>query len=234
VTYTTGKYLNTINFPSMVASRIVDNSYSYLVGDKHSISFSLYYSPTAIKNLNIIAGVGNREIGFDNMGAYSYITISMGGDYYRLNEANVFTEERWYHIAVNTTGAIADVACYIDGILMTTKVYIGGYQGNANTKLMIGAGASYNTTYPNKQKIDILRSFNRHLTKDEVIRLRDEYDKANGLYLYHNALSTVVSAKHQFRVFNFPLPRFSAKEEILDSGLEDRDVHMFNGQLLVK
>lgn len=117
---------------------------------------------------------------------------------------------------------------------MTTKVYHGGYNGNSNTKLMIGAAASYNTTWPCKQKIDILRTFDRHLTKDEVVKLRDEYDKVNGFYLYHNALSTVVSAKHQFRVFNFPLPQFSTKQQILDSGLEDRDLHMFNGQLLVK
>lgn len=99
---------------------------------------------------------------------------------------------------------------------------------------LIGAGAAYNTTWPCKQKIDILRTFNRHLTKDEVIKLKDEYDGVRGFYLYHNALSTVVSAKHQFRVFNFPLPQFSTKQQILDSGLEDRDLHMLNGQLLVK
>lgn len=99
---------------------------------------------------------------------------------------------------------------------------------------LIGAGASYNTTWPCKDKTDILRVFNRQLTEEEVIKLRDEYDSANGLYLYHNALSTVVSAKHQFRVFNFPLPQFSTNQQILNSGLEDRDLHMFNGQLLVK
>ena len=234
ISYSAGKYLNTINFPSMVASRIVDNSYSYLDNGKYSISFFLYYSPTAINSYHVLAGVGSREIGFDNRSPSKYITISIGGGFYRLNETSEFKEEGWYHIVVNTANTIADVECYINGILMTTKVYQGGYVGNSNTKLMIGAGASYNTTWPCKQKIDILRTFDRHLTKDKVIKLRDEYDKANGFYLYHNALSTVVSAKHQFRVFNFPSPRFSAKEEILDSGLEDRDLYMFNGQLLVK
>ena len=99
---------------------------------------------------------------------------------------------------------------------------------------MIGAGASYNTTYPCKQKIDILRVFNRHLTQEEINILRDEYDMLKGFYLYHNASSTIVSAKHQFRVFNFPLPDFSTNQQVSNSGVEERDLYMFNGQLLVK
>jgi hypothetical protein len=39
VSYSSGKYLNTIDFPKMVATRLSDNSYSYLIDNKHSVSF---------------------------------------------------------------------------------------------------------------------------------------------------------------------------------------------------
>jgi hypothetical protein len=233
VSYSSGKYLNTIDFPKMVATRLSDNSYSYLIDNKHSVSFFFYCTPTS-NIFSTIAGIGNREIGFDNRGASRHMFISIGGSWYRLNEPSVFEKEGWYHIVINTANNINEVECYINGVLMTTKVNMGGYQGNTNTKLMIGAAASYYTTWPGKVKIDIFRTFNRHLTKEEVIILRDEYDSVNGLYLYHNALLTVVSAKHQFRVFNFPLPNFLTKQQILDSGLEERDFYMHDGQMLIK
>jgi hypothetical protein len=117
VSYSAGKYLNTINFPSMAASRIVDSSYSYLDNGKYSISLFLYYSPTAISTFNILAGVGGREIVFDNRSTSRYIIISIGGAYYTLNEASEFKKEGWYHIVVNTANTLGDVECYINGIL---------------------------------------------------------------------------------------------------------------------
>jgi hypothetical protein len=60
----------------MAASRIVDSSYSYLDSGKYSISLFLYYSPTAISTFSVLAGVGSREIVFDNRSTYRHIIIN--------------------------------------------------------------------------------------------------------------------------------------------------------------
>ena len=151
-----------------------------------------------------------------------------------MNEPSVFENEGWYHIVVNTASNIANSTCYINGVLMTTKARVNNFIASANTKLSIGGSSYYGATYTCRQKIDIFRAFNRHLTQEDVVALKGEYDKAGGFYLYHNLLSTIVSAKHQFRVLNFPLPNFLTNVEVLNSGLEERDIYMYNRQLLTK
>jgi hypothetical protein len=235
VSYSNGMFSNTINFPSMPATIIADYSYAYLSGGSYSISFFLYFSPTIIQTTNILAGIGSVDIGFDSRPGYNNVFIVMNGGQYVMSDSNVFVNEGWYHIVVNTASTVANYSCYVNGVLMTAKNRINNFNTSPNTKLSIGGSSYYGSSYYNsRQKIDTLRAFNRHLTKEEAIILRDEYSSASGFFLYHNALSTVVSAKHQFRVLNFPLPHFSAKKDILNSGLKERDLYTLDGQLLVK